>query len=570
MRHGCLSDIHSKIQSEATARVAEADRSSECPFGHYNNLFTTEQPRRAVRAPSHPAVVGRSTRGKARSSGAAVPPDPMEAVFAKIADARSSGVDDSPKDKQEDIPAGYTYFGQLIAHDLTHTVAVAERNSAPPIIQNLSTPALDLDTIYGGGPTRCPHLYQPAYLGEPLGSYDDGQYLFYLGRTAKPIFSENAHLESGSPLDLPRIDTASRGIYDTEPITSVTPLIQDERNDDNLIIAQLTTQFLHVHNKVAGFLHEKGDPTHGYRPLKRKESFDLARHFVLKAYRQIVVQDYLKRLLFPSVYKDMMSGMKPHNHIPVEFVFGVARAGHAMVRAAYKVNKHIDLKASGLGRLMGLSSSSPGAHLPLPVDWVIDWSQLLEMKPGDKPQRARRISPFLAPTFVHGDLKSRRTGLEGSLSFHDLWRCYQFGVPTGQECAQQLFPADSSYRLKPEDMYPTAPFIALHPADKLIEALNGNPDFCRNTPLSYYVVQEAAILGGNGSFLGPLGSHIFAKTVLYALQIAPQPYETPPGQSHLTFDRIANGGGIVQLRDLLKIPEKSDQELATIIVQTLR
>jgi hypothetical protein len=572
MRHGYFSDIHGKTQVQAAAKAVGAGTTTGCPFGH--TMFSTRQPPRAVGEPSHPAIVGKSA--KARSGDLANPPqhDPIEAVFAEIADARSSGVDDPPKDEYDNIPAGYTYFGQLVAHDLTHSVTTAGSAGAPPTLQNLSTPSLDLDTIYGGGPMRCPHLYQPAYLGEPLGSQDGGQYLFYLGRTAKPVFPENAQVKAGLPLDLPRIDTASRGIAKTTPPTSVAPLIQDDRNDDNLIMAQLTTQFLRVHNRIAEFLHRKGDPLNGDRPLTRKDSFELARHFMLKAYRQIVVQDYLRRLLFPSIYKGMLSGTKledglPTDHLPVEFVFGVARAGHAMVRAAYTVNRHIDLKASGLGRLMGISASSPGANLPLPADWVVDWSHLLEMETGDKPQNARRISPFLAPTFVHGDLRSRRTGLKGSLSFHDLWRCYQFSVPTGQECAEQLFGADSSYCLKPEDMLPTPPFIALHPADKLIRALNDHADFRSSTPLSYYVVQEAAFFGGNGSCLGPLGSHIFAKTILHALQVASQPYETPPGHSGLTFSRIANGTGVTQLRDLLKIPELPDEALGAVIVDTL-
>jgi len=207
----------------------------------------------------------------------------MEGALATIADARASGVDDPPKDGFKNIPAAYTYFGQLVSHDLTHSVAIAERNGAAPILKNLSTPELDLDTIYGGGPARCPYLYQPAYLGKPLGSEDGGQHLFYLGRTAQAAFPENAPaVAPGKPLDLPRIDTASHGIADTIPATSVTPLIQDERNDDNLILAQLTMQVLRAHNRVAEYLHANGDPTNSNQPLTTEASFTPARHFMLK------------------------------------------------------------------------------------------------------------------------------------------------------------------------------------------------------------------------------------------------------------------------------------------------
>ncbi|MEZ5831133.1 MAG: peroxidase family protein [Dongiaceae bacterium] len=572
MRHGILSDTHSNYLS--TSDPVNAGEARQCPFGHYGNAFTTKEPRRAIGAPRLPAVVGRMASTGADGMALAAAADPMEKPFGRIADARASGVDRLPDDKHGqthgNIPAGYTYFGQLVVHDLTHSVAVDDHIGKPPAPGNLSTPVLDLDTIYGGGPARCPHLYQPPYLNAPPASNDPDQYLFYLGRTAPATFPENEGLKSGEPRDLPRIDTQSRGIADTEPPTSVTPLIHDERNDDNLILSQLVTQILLVHNKVASHLARNGDPTHGNSPLDRKASFELARHFVLKAYRRVVLHDYLRHLLFPSIHEDLLAGkMEAYKNLPVEFVFGVARAGHSMVRAAYDINRHLDLSRSSLGRLMAFSSSTPGARLPLPADWVVDWSRLLVMKDGDTPQFARRISPFLAPTFVNGDLRSRRTGLNGSLSFHDLWRCYQFGVPTGQECAEQLIGRSSPDFLQPADMLPTPTFIDLHPADNLIAALDKYHEFCEKTPLSYYILQEAAKIGGNGRFLGPVGSTIFARTILFALQNAPSPHDTPPGQSDLSFAEIRKETGILKLADLLKVSGMQGPELAATIVATL-
>jgi hypothetical protein len=542
MRHGHLSDIH--VSHHASSQNGGAP--GECPVKHYSNLFT------ASAAP--------------RPGGAA----PDKQAIAEIADARSSGVDDAPNDDRDNIPAGYTYFGQLVVHDLTQSVAIPGAGGTAPTLQNRMTPSLDLDTIYGGGPMQCPHLYQPpyqpGYLNRPQDVDDDGQHLFHLGRTAKPALPENWQQGEGLPYDLPRIGTASNGVAGA----SATPLVRDPRNDDNLIVAQLTAQFLLVHNSVAGYLHRNGDPTNANRPLNKRESFELARYFLLKAYRRIVVHDYLQLLLLPSVYSDLIAGkIAPQDHLPIEFVFGAARVGHAMVRAAYKINDHIGLNQSGLGRLMGFSSSSPGADLPLPQDWVVDWRQLLKMEEGDEPQNARRISPFLPPTFVHGDLKSRRTGLEGSLSFHDMWRCYAVELPSGQECARQLFGAGSTKVLAATDMLPTPVFSSLHPAEKLTAALQAHPEFLTETPLSYYILQEAAVLGGNGRYLGPLGSHIFATAIIYALKDAPQTYATPPGQSALTFDEILKSSGIRTLPDLLKVPAMRDVELAKAIAETL-
>ncbi|HWP40329.1 MAG TPA: peroxidase family protein, partial [Tepidisphaeraceae bacterium] len=446
MRHGHLSDLHGGHLASSASSGAQG----ECPVKHYSRLFAA------------------GTTPRASSATADKQP------IADIADARSSGVDDAPNDDRDNIPAGYTYFGQLVVHDLTQSVAIP----GSAALRNRVTPSLDLDTIYGGGPAQCPHLYQPpfqpGYLNRPQDVEDDGQYLFHLGRTAKAALPENWQQGEGLPYDLPRVGAGWRGSSDA----SATPLVRDARNDDNLIIAQLTAQFLLVHNTVAGYLHRNGDPTSANRPLTKRESFELARHFLLKAYRRIVVHDYLQFLLLPAVYGDLIAGkIASQDHLPIEFVFGAARVGHAMVRAAYKINDRIDLGQSGLGRLMGFSSSSPGASLPLPADWVVDWRQLLKMEEGDKPQSARRISPFLAPTFVHGDLKNRRTGLEGSLSFHDLWRCYVVDVPSGQECARQLFGASSTKVLTATDMLPTPVFASLHPAEKLTATLQAHPEF---------------------------------------------------------------------------------------------
>jgi hypothetical protein len=221
---------------------------------------------------------------------------------------------------------------------------------------------------------------------------------------------------------------------------------------------------------------------------------------------------------------------------------------------------------------MAFSSDSPNPNLPLPADWVADWRGLVEMpsngkRPASRPQSARRMSPFLAPTFVYGQLKGRRTGIDGSLSFHDLWRCYQFGLPTGQECARRAFAKSPQKVLQGAEMLPTPTFQKLHPAGKLIDALNANRRFLSETPLSYYLLQEAAVLGGNGRFLGPLGSHIFATAILHALQVHPQP---PQGQRALTLGAIVAGKGIKTLPELLGIAGQSDVELAETIAVTLQ
>jgi len=570
MRHGEFPETPDKRQS--LSKTTGNSEQPACPFGAYSSLFDAA-----------PVPLGKGAKY-----------DSLKRMIEEIAAARASGVDTAPppakvpgfdiKPGDENIPAGYTYFGQLVVHDLTHSIVTAMRGGTQ-VLQNLNTPNLDLDTIYGGGPDRCPHLYQsaqtkaklPAARKKMQGSDDGAQNLFRLGRTAKAALPENWREGYGLPFDLPRVEAGSPGIAAKAARVGITALVHDDRNDDNLVLAQLTALFMLVHNRVASYLSRNGDPTDNDSDLSNRESFTLARHFVLKAYRRIVVHDFLRRLLLPSVYKQLTDGeIEPHDHVPVEFVFGAARVGHAMVRGSYTINEHIRPSVSGLGRMMSFSGDTVDPNLPLPADWVIDWHQFLQIDEEIKPQPARRISPFLAPTFVHGRLATRPTRLNGSLSFHDLWRCYLLGLPTGQQYARQWFGAGSPDLLSEEEMQLTPVFVGLHTAGNLQTALEKYPDFLKKTPLSYYLLQEAAVRGCNGRYLGPLGSYIYAATIMQALEESPQ---IPDRQSGLTFKDIADKAsiddavgdtGVKTLPQLLAILDLSDSQLATVIVKTLR
>ena len=58
------------------------------------------------------------------------------------------------------ITAGFTFFGQFLDHDMTFdpTSSLARRQD-PEAIRNFRIPALDLDSVYGGGPVASPQLY---------------------------------------------------------------------------------------------------------------------------------------------------------------------------------------------------------------------------------------------------------------------------------------------------------------------------------------------------------------------------------------------------------------------------
>src|SRR5262249_33226265 len=127
-------------------------------------------------------------------------------------DADADEKDHAPSNNAR-IPAGFTYLGQFIDHDLTFDpTSKLQRDNDPDGLQNFRTPRFDLDSIYGRGPDDSPFLYQ------------DG---------VRMLIGKNATNED----DLPR-NSAGRA------------LIGDPRNDENLIVSQLHLAFLKYHNKV--------------------------------------------------------------------------------------------------------------------------------------------------------------------------------------------------------------------------------------------------------------------------------------------------------------------------------
>ncbi|MEA5451979.1 hypothetical protein VB780_25610, partial [Leptolyngbya sp. CCNP1308] len=106
------------------------------------------------------------------------------------------------------IPAGFTFFGQFVDHDLTlDTTSHLEQQNDPLAIRNFRTPAFELDSVYGLGPAVQPYFYD----GDLFALGDDG-------------------------IDLQRTVSTKKAI------------IGDPRNDENLIISQLHLAFLKFHN----------------------------------------------------------------------------------------------------------------------------------------------------------------------------------------------------------------------------------------------------------------------------------------------------------------------------------
>lgn len=251
-----------------------------------------------------------------------------------------------------------------------------------------------------------------------------------------------------------------------------------------------------------------------------------------------MVDDYLPRVLDSRVYGYYFgpnaSGSQPvGNSVPVEFLLGAARCGHAMTRGAYNINT--GQLGVPLSQILDFSSLVDNSSLPVSDKWIVDWSMFFDIG-GSQPQLARRFTPFIAPNFSYeaqeallafDDHGLPVTG-KRSLGFLDLARCWD-SVPSGQDCAKlAIVQAPEDFRIKVLSGAEMLPSAFSHRQNlrvtvpDLQQALQSHAWFTEHTPLPYYLLQEAATHNDstgalNGARLGPLGSYIIANTVRAAL-----------------------------------------------------
>ena len=194
-------------------------------------------------------------------------PPPDDDLLEAVADIMTTSCPqvDSP------IPAGYTYLGQFIDHDLSHdlnknlplhaiAVATAER------LEQGRSPALDLDALYGAGPLDSPQFYQADAIKLKVGKTKGS------GQVGRPDARDLVGF------DLPRL-----GSQAWEPEDFRKAQIPDPRNDENLAVAQIHLAFIRFHNNVCERLAAEGVTT--------ALVFERAREQVPKHYHWLVVKD---------------------------------------------------------------------------------------------------------------------------------------------------------------------------------------------------------------------------------------------------------------------------------------
>ncbi len=435
--------------------------------------------------------------------------DDLEALGDTMFEPEPDGdQDENPAGDNHDIPAGFTYFGQFIDHDLTFDPnSKLQRQNDPNALVDFRTPRFDLDSLYGAGPDDDPYLYEAGGIRLLLETNETGDD------------------------DLPR---NSRG----------RALIGDPRNDENLIVSGLHSAFIRFHNKVVDKLGEEGFPM--------DQLFDEARQVVRWHYQWIVIHDFLKTVVGHAVVDDILKFEKyvvltegnPHTAVvpkidlkfyhwanepfmPVEFSVASYRFGHSMVRPDYDLNETIQqvpIFSDKVPDLRGFRKR--------PAHSQIDWARFFKfpehLDPQNGfPQPTRNIDTKLAfglgilPEPVINlspeDKKDPKRATEfAKLAVRNLLRGKALGLPTGQDVARTMgIPA--KFILTGDRIAKGDGAITSDLSDDL------KTKFADTTPLWYYILKEAEVLN-KGKKLGPVGGRIVAEVFIGLLHGDPLSY----------------------------------------------
>lgn len=400
------------------------------------------------------------------------------------------------------VPSGYTYLAQFVIHDTVLSLAeFPDLRNGIIWARNYRSSRLVLDGIYGKGPDFDP--------------------LFYAACPATPqrtgfLRTGGSAGAAGSVRDLPRSPCPFSG----KPRYS-NVLIADARNDDHLIIAQLTTIFHLLHNAVYGKLSEIG------KPASDDQTFALARKVVARVYRNIVFKDLLKRVLLPPIYdwyndngQDALYDTGD-SRMPLEFSHAAARFGHFMVRDQYQLNDQLAGEDRAVKSILRQTSAGRPWAMPLTDKWLIDWATLFD-KDRPAPLRARRFGPAIAPVLVSNDFfrdeedPTWKPGKMGGLAYRDLIRGAESNLRSVRSIVQKLpvWVRELSPLVRDGEVNSSA----------IVAWLRSTPDepdyidcLAKDPPLLLFVLLEAAKTAwpdkkvNYGECLGAVGSFIVAE-----------------------------------------------------------
>lgn len=299
--------------------------------------------------------------------------------LVKLAENIKGAVDtvkDGP-DPEENlwVPAGYTYLGQFIDHDLTFdntsSLNPADAGEEDRLPSNLRTPRFDLDSLYGDGPDAQPFLYA-----------EDG---------ASLLFKDSNQNQSQT--------TYEQATQDLLRSLNGRAIIGDKRNDENSIISQIQLAFVKYHNAVVKKVSQED------KELTGTALFNRARNELRWTYQKLVIEDFLPRIVKAEVFADLQEATTPEErknlyalythhkrkNLPREFVVAAYRFGHSGVRTGYRLNNETRLTIFPSSNDAKPDDDSLLGFEPLPKSHVIDdWGRFFpNTQPGVFPTENR-------------------------------------------------------------------------------------------------------------------------------------------------------------------------------------
>lgn len=442
------------------------------------------------------------------------------------------GGETTPEQDNPRLPAGFTYLGQFIDHNVTFDITSVLGQEVDPVTQtDFRSPRLDMSNLYGIGPVGQPFLYDP-----------------------------NSHQT--------KLATSNDGV-DVARTVAGTALVADPRNDENLLLSQLHLAFVKFHNKLVDLLAagKITDVFGGFLPPKPPDEppteqpgvpisqlmdvttyyqtlFSKAQQLVRWHYQWIIVHEYLPAVAEPGLVAEIARNgpqfFRPGSHpfMPVEFSVAAFRSvGHPSIRSRYQVNSQFS------GKIFPDDPDAPTTPRtdlrggPVDAAHAVDFSFFFATDPARKPQRTKKITATMAKELL--DLPvSAVPGTEtgslarplGSLAVRNLLRSEALELPSGQDVARRL-----GERPLTED-------------ELDVSGVTSDPIY-----LFYYLLKEAEVYGG-AEVLGPVGTRIVAETLIGLLDADPASYRSTYPTWRPTLADSSGGFGIADLLKIAGVP----------------
>jgi hypothetical protein len=378
--------------------------------------------------------------------------------------------------------AGTTFVGQFLDHDITFdSTSPLGVPTEPEATRNTRVATLDLDSVYGGGRSVSPQLYQ-------------------LADRAK------LRIESGGLFeDVPRNADGSA-------------IIADPRNDENMVISGLQAAFIVFHNNMVDKVRtDRLVPN----PSDAGAVFNAARDRTVWHYQTMILTQFLPQVVGQAMVDDVLRNGRrfyrpPQNQpfMPVEFQTGAYRMGHSMVRPSYRANfTGQPAGAPNSPEFFGFIFDPGQEGVPDSEDLrggsraprrFIGWPTFFDF--GDRLVRPNKIIDTLisTPLFQLPLFAIASGDPPTSLPERNLLRHVTWSLPSGQTLAQLM----GAPVVTPDEMASTG-------------IGNISPAFLTSTPLWFYILHEA-LVQAQGQRLGAVGGRIVAEVIIGLLQLDPR------------------------------------------------